>query len=545
MATYGAYEKDNVELLGRKRIYTDVDKITADNVIGVLQDALGIHSQNVASMAYLLRYEKGIQPLRRKKVIRKDINVEVVDNIANQVTEFKLGYNWGNPITYVQRGSRDANGNPPAKDDDAVSILNEMNDEEAAFAKDQELARFVEICGIGYQMVDVKREQEDDKDSKYKIKRDKHGISAFDLFVLNPMYAFVVYRNDIAETPVMGVTYRKLKNGDSFYTCITDDSRYEIKNVVEKIENGIRIEEKWSFNDSRKYYNSFNPLGMIPIVEFVRAYDRMGCFERQIPDMDALNIEVSDFANSVAQNTQEIWWGNDFEFPKDKDGNTQQAKSGQWIMTKTLANGTKPLIQPLSSTFDYGGVQANIESKRNTILQKCYVPLQTDPGGGSTANAMSLSSGWSAAENSALKEEQIIRRSKMMVLDLELRAIEINSHWYKNSPVLDLKISDVVPKFTRLKTYDLGTKTNSMIAMIKSGINGRVAMQTVDLFPDVAQAWNDSREMVEKLQESLVKKEEKNPEQSEKREMPDESDQVGNSPILDGMNTDKGGDVNG
>jgi predicted fused transcriptional regulator/phosphomethylpyrimidine kinase len=31
-------------------------------------------------------------------------------------------------------------------------------------------------------------------------------------------------------------------------------------------------------------------------------------------------------------------------FPKDKDGNTQQAKSGQWIMTKTLANGTKPLI---------------------------------------------------------------------------------------------------------------------------------------------------------------------------------------------------------
>ena len=180
MATYGAYEKDNVELLGRKRIYTDVDKITADNVIGVLQDALGIHSQNVASMAYLLRYEKGIQPLRRKKVIRKDINVEVVDNIANQVTEFKLGYNWGNPITYVQRGNRDANGNPPAKDDDAVSILNEMNDEEAAFAKDQELARFIEICGIGYQMVD--------------IKRVRTGTSVFDLFVLDPLYAFVIYR---------------------------------------------------------------------------------------------------------------------------------------------------------------------------------------------------------------------------------------------------------------------------------------------------------------------------------------------------------------
>lgn len=520
----GAYEKENIELLGRKRIYTDVDSITADNVISVLQDAVSIHGQNVAAMSYLLRYEKGIQPLQRKKVIREDININVVDNIANQVTEFKLGYNWGNPITYVQRGSRDMNQNPPETDDDAISVLNEMNDAESAFAKDQELARYVEICGIGHQMVDVKREN--------------NGRSAFDLFVPNPLYAFVVYRNDIAETPVMGVTFRRLQNGDKYYTCITADTRFEVKNVTE-IVNGIEKKEVWEFNSGRKNYRGEkNPLGLVPIVEFVRAYDRMGCFERQIPDMDALNIEVSDFANSVAQNTQEIWWGNDFEFPKDKDGNTKQAKSGQWIMTKTLANGTRPLIQPLASTFDYGGVQANIESKRNTILQKCYVPLQTDPGGGSTANAMSLSSGWSAAENSALKEEQIVRRSKMMVLELELEAIKLRSNWFPDSPVLNLKLSDVVPKFTRLKTYDLGTKTNSMIAMIKAGVNGRVAMQTVDLFPDVAQAWNDSREMIEKMQDALVKKDE-NFGQSEKREMPDSTDQAGNSPIIDGMNTAK------
>lgn len=527
----GAYEKENIELLGRKRIYTDADRITVNNVIDVLRESLPIHEQNVVAMAYLLRYDKGIQPLKRKKTIREDIDINVVDNIANQVVEFKLGYNWGNPITYVQRGARDVAGNPPEKDDDAVSILNEMNDEESAFAKDQEMARFVEICGIGYQMVDAKRE--------------RTGISAFDLYVPNPLYAFVVYRNNIEETPMMGVTYRKLKNGDSYYTCISADTRYEIRNVVE-IVNGIQREEIWEFNDPRKNYRGEkNPLNMVPLVEFVRAYDRMGCFERQIPDMDALNIEVSDFANSVAQNTQEIWWGNDFEFPKDKDGKAIPAKSGQWLLTKTLANGSKPLIQPLSSTFDYGGVQANIESKRNTILQKCYVPLQTDPGGGSTANAMSLSSGWSAAENSALKEEQIIRRSKMMVLALELEAIKLRSHWLEDSVVLDLKLSDVVPKFTRLKTYDLGTKTNSMIAMIKAGVNGRVAMQTVDLFPDVAQAWNDSREMIEKLQESLVKQDEKQP-IDDKREMPDNTDQVGNSPILDGMDTaNTGGDLDG
>ena len=516
MATYGAYKREDVELLGRKRIYTDVGEITADNIIGVLQDAISLHAENAAVISYLLRYEKGIQPLVRKKVIRKDIDIKVTDNIANQVTEFKLGYNWGNPITYVQRGNRDAAGNPPGPDDDAISMLNEMNDAEAAFAKDQELARYVEVCGIGYQMIGVKRVKDES--------------SAFDLYTLNPLYAFVVYANDIAETPLMGVTFRKLKDGDVYYTCITADTWYEIRNLTE-IVNGQPI-TSWDFGPRS---GERNPLGIVPIVEYIRAYDRMGCFERQIADMDALNVEVSDFANSVAQNTQEIWWGNDFEFPKDTDGNAKKPQSGQWLMTKTLANGTKPLIQPLSSTFDYAGVQANIESKRNTILQKCYVPLQTDPGGGSTANAMSLSSGWSAAENSALKEEQIIKRSKMMLLRLELAAIQLRGDWYSGTPILDLKLSDITPKFTRLKTYDLGTKTNSMIAMIKAGINGRVAMQTVDLFPDVAQAWNDSREMVEKIQESLVREEEPQP---EKRELPDASDQTGNSPILDGMNAE-------
>ena len=532
MATDGAYEKVNMELLGRKRIYTDVAVINEDNIISVLQEAVIVHEENSRQIAFLLNYEKGIQPLKRKKVIRDDIDIEVVDNIANQVTEFKLGYNWGNPITFVQRGNRDISGNPPAADDDAISILNEMNDYECMFAKDQELARYVEICGIGYQMIDIKRERND--------------ISAFVVYVPNPLYTFVVYRNNIAETPMMGVTFRTLESGDTYYTCYTNDAEYEVFNLW-KIVNGVRkqVWEVLTRTDSsgQEYTGVRNPLGMIPIVEFVRAYDRMGCFERQIPDMDALNIEVSDFANSVAQNTQEIWWGNDFEFPKDSEGRPVTARSGQWVMTKTTANGSKPLIQPLSSTFDYGGVQRNIESKRDTILQKCYVPLQTDPGGGSTANAMSLSSGWSAAENSALKEEQIIRRSKMQVLELELEAIKVRKDLFIDSPVIDLKISDVVPKFTRLKTYDLGTKTNSMIAMIKSGINGRVAMQTVDLFPDVAQAWNDSREMIEKFQESLVKEDEPQPEND--REMPDSTDQVGNSPILDGMNTNaNGGDNN-
>lgn len=507
------------ELRGRRRIYTDVEEITEKNVIEVLQDAILIHEQNRAEIAYLLAYEKGNQPLQREKKVRKEIDIRVVDNVANQITEFKLGYDWGNPISYVQRGTKDLSGNNPNQDDDAISMLNEMNDAEGAPAKDQEMARFIEVAGIGFQMVDIKQEYE--------------GDSVFDLLTLNPLFTFCIYRNTARQQKMAGITYRTLKNGERYFTVYTKDRRFEIKNGHEIVNGDKQENDKWGFLPRS---GEKNPIGMIPIVEFIRGYDRMGCFERQISDMDALNIEVSDFVNSVAQHVQGIWWGNDFDLPVNKEtGETEPPVANQWLMTKTTANGKTPLLKALSSELNYSGVQSNIENKRNTILQKCYVPLQSDPGGGSTGTAMSMSSGWSAAEASACKKELIIRRSKMEVIKLELAAIKKSPDVPAGSPLLLLKASDVYPKFTRQKTFDLGTKTNSMVAMIKNGIHGRIAMQTVDLFPDVAQAWNDSKELIEKFQESLFEKKEAT---EKDREQQDLTDQTGNSPILDGMNTE-------
>ena len=530
-STYGgAYQKENIELFGRRRIYTDVRKIDESNVIHVLQESLPFHESNRTEIAFLLRYEKGYQPLKRKKVIRPDIDVQVADNIANQIVEFKLGYHWGYPKSFVQRGDRNLNANNPDIDDDAITLLNQMNESEQAFKKDQELARFIEITGIGYQMVDIKREYEE-------------GGSVFDLNTLNPMYSFVVYHNDIRETPAMSVTYRQLKNGDRYFTCITPERRYEIKNEVE-IVNGDRKKEEW-VHGARS--GEKNPFGKVPVVEFIRAFDRMGCFERCVSDIDALNIEVSDFCNATAQATQEIWWMNDADFPVDPNtGEKIKPVSGQWLRTQTTPNG-RPSIQPLSSTFNYAGVQENIVNKRNIILQKCYVPLQTDPGGGSTATAMSMSSGWSAAEAVAAKQEDIIRGSVMDIVDLELIAIKKSGYLPDGHILYELNKSDIQPKFTRQKTFDLGTKTNAFVTLVKSGVNGRTAMQVVDLFPDIAQAWADSKETIELVQAALfMGASPVNALLTNDRIMSDTTDQSVNSPILDGMKQvdySQGGDV--
>ena len=508
------------ELTGRRRIYSDVDKITRDNIFKVLEEAMVVHMKNANEMTLLMRYEKGVQPLVREKTIRKEVNIKVSDNIANQITEFKLGYVWGQPITYVQRGNKDLRSSTDSQNeiqDDGISMLNELNDSEYAFSKDQELGRYVEINGVGYQFVDIKK--------KYD------GLAPFDLVTLNPLFAFCIYRNSALQEKLAGVTFRRTESGDVYYTVFTPDTRYEIKNMQTIIDGTVK-KNKWSFmrRNGEK----------IPIVEFNRSTDRTGCFERQISDMNALNVEVSDFANSVAQTTQEVFFGVGFELPKDSNGKTQAPVGGQWIIANGTTNGATPLLKGVSSSFDYQGVQQNIVSKRNTILQKAYVPIQTDPGGGSTGSAMNMSSGWSAAENSACKEEQILRRGKAEIVELEMIAIKSTNDIPFDSPLRSLEFSDIKPKFIRNKTYDLATKVNSMVAMIKAGVNGRVAMEQVDLFPDVAQAWADSKKTIEDYQKSLIKKDTQQP--AQKREMSDLSDQTGNSPILDGMKTDNGGD---
>ena len=54
---------------------------------------------------------------------------------------------------------------------------------------------------------------------------------------------------------------------------------------MREITNGKKPKNPWSF---MQHSGEINPLKMIPIVEFNRATDRTGCFERQISDMNAL-----------------------------------------------------------------------------------------------------------------------------------------------------------------------------------------------------------------------------------------------------------------
>lgn len=163
---------ETVELFGRSQLFTDKVNIDRNNILEVLDEAFVLHEKNRSEMAYLFNYVKGRQPiLQREKQIRPEVNEKIVDNMASEILGFKLGYEFGSPITYVQRARKDIkSGNAlfsfvkklfssdeSKKEDMRVAALNEMMVEECKAAKDLQLAKDVKTCGVGYQLILPKR----------------------------------------------------------------------------------------------------------------------------------------------------------------------------------------------------------------------------------------------------------------------------------------------------------------------------------------------------------------------------------------------------
>lgn len=510
----------STEYKGRKKIYTDVSEITDKNVISVLNRALIDHQNNRTQIDFLVNFEKGLQPLQREKTVRKEIDIKSISNLAHQITEFWLGYFWGNHMAFVQKSDKHPKGSIPSDNDSAITLLNQMYDAEDMEKKDQMLAYYLEVVGICPQMIDIKREEDE---------------SAFDLVTLNPRYAFVVYSSDAYEKPMLGVSFSENEDGSKIYTCISKDRVYIIKDAS-KIVNGKKNEYKFHMERS----GEANPFGMINIIEFERSTDRTGVFERQIDELNALNILESDLVNDVAQTTQANWWGNDIELERDDDGNIKGIQGGQWILTKTNGSGQKPDIKSLVLNYDYAGVLQNIQAKHDGILERTFTPKQTEQSGGSTTGATSLSSGWTATEAVACKQAQIVKSGYKERNKLALIAIQKSPFVSADSELMKLKNTDIEIRPIRQKTFDMATKINSLATMIQNQVHPRVAMESIDFFPNLAEAIEDSVPQMLEYQKMLREKSNKasettqnNPNPDKKRIMADSSDQVTNSPLKD------------
>lgn len=506
-----------MELFGRKQIFCDKTNIDKTNILEVLGEAYAIHEQNRAEMLYLFEYVKGRQPiLDREKQIRPEINEKIVDNMASEVLEFKLGYEFGSPISYVQRARKDIKSrnalfsffkklftsDESKKEDLRVSAINEMMVEECKAAKDLQLAKDVKTCGVGYRLI--------------LPKKIKTGVSVFDLLVLNPMNTFVVYSNDAYREPILGVSYFPHRDGSVTFGCYT-------KQFYFKIEMGItKGFEDW-------FEEKPNTVGMVPIIEYINDYDRMGCFERVIPLMDALNTIDSDRVNDIAQHVQNILWGDNVALDTEQ---YKKLRDDGMILTKS-EQGRTATLKYLESVLNQSENQTLVDYVKQQILDITNTPSRSELSGGSTGSATNMSTGWMAAETDAKEKEQIWSASERRETAVILKIIKDSNE--VDADIAELNLSDIEIKFSRSRTYDLATKCNSLSALIGIGIDPLRAIEVVGLFTDPQQVALDSAERIDRIlfKDNQTGTEDTSNGDPYKKNQPDMSDQPSKVSVAD------------
>lgn len=447
-------------------ITTDAKEINKNNICDVLNKAMSDHLYNAGQIERLLEYEKGNQNiLYRKKEVRPEINNKIVENHAHEIVNFKVGYVFGQPVSYVQRANKDSS-NTESSGDSIVNVLNEMMFEEGKYYKDQELARTFTICGVGYRMI-----------TPYK---EKKGVSEFRITNLDPCSTFVVYSANVFHEPMMGVSYWVDKENSIHYTVYTKTKVYKIEGKYVKTLN---------FKGDLK--ERINGIGEIPIIEYKNDDMRMGTFERVLGLLEAINLCTSDRLNGLAQFIQSLLWFNDIGI--DKEQFNELRKEGG-ISTRSLSD-KQPILQYIKTELNQTEVQTLADYLYMQVLQITGTPARGQSSGGNTGVALMLGeSGWQLAEENAQSTEILFGNSERQMLLVIKNIIERS----KSNNISKVCVADIDIKFNKNKISNLLNKTQALMNLQSAGINMRHAIKTVDLFSDPQQVYMDSKEQLEK-----------------------------------------------
>lgn len=429
-----------MQMFGRRKIYTDVERITAENVVDVLLKALTTHAENSTEIQYLWNYYRGKTPILGKtKEIRENINHKICVNRANEIVTFKLGYGFGEPIQYILRG----------QDEGLTDEINELNEcmfQENKQAEDNSLAEWMYVAGVGMRMVLPGK----DKDEPFKI------------YTLDPRNSFVVRYNGLGEPVVMGVKFVLKENQLPVYSVYTNDSYFEI-------ENGVLTK------------NEPHVLGCVPMFEYPANSARLGAFEIVLPLLDAINEVESNRLDDVVQ------FVNSFLALLGGSIDEETVKNLDEYKMLCLPEGVD--AKYLSVALQQGDTQVLADSLYTYVLTICGMPNRN--GGSSTSDtgsAVIMRDGWESAEAQMKSVENEFKRSEKEFLKLVLRIM-------KDMTGTELTAKKITIKFSRRNYDNLQTKSQVLTTMLNNPkIHPKLAFVHCGLFLDPEGAYLQSKE---------------------------------------------------
>ena len=444
---------DTRTMYGRRVITTDVAEITAENVVEVLEEAMKLHEKNRSEIDYLWKYLKGEQPiLTREKTVRPEICNRIVENRANEIVSFKVGYLCGEPIQYVGRNCEESVTA-------GVGTLNEYMFLVDKPALDQEVVEWGMICGTANRMVLTNDAYNADSDE-----------APFEMYTLDPRDSFVVYSNDVKRRRMLGVKYNTDSFGAKTFSAYTDTLYFLIKDgkVTEVKAHG---------------------LGEEPIIEYPANNARLGAFEIVLPLLDAINNIESNRMDGVEQFIQAFVKFINCDITKEyfealKDLGAIKVKS---------SDGQQADVDIVTNELNQQQTQNLKEDIYKAILSICGLPSMSDGSTSDSSNngAVILKNGWQGAETRAKDSELMFMRSEKEVLRLVLKLCG-------GLADLNLKLKDIDMKFTRRNYDNIQSKSQVLVSMLQQPkVHPLLAFTHCGLFSDPESAYTMSNEYYE------------------------------------------------
>lgn len=456
---------DNTKkMYGRRMITTDATDITDKNILKELDKTLIKHRLNRGEIEYLWNYYRGKQPiLERTKQIRPEICNRIVENRANEIVSFKVGYLCGEPIQYIGR-----NGDESVSK--GVSLLNEMMFSENKATQDKEVIEWQMICGTAYRLVlpDSPFDEDD---------------APFEMYTLDPRDSFVVYSNEVGNKPLLGVRYCTDENGIATYSV------YSAKHF-------------WKVRDAKIIESKAHALGMIPIFEYPSNNARLGAFEIVLPLLDAINNVASNRIDGIEQFVQAFWKFIGCSIDKKK---FEEFKELGAILVPPNDNGGGNVdVDLIVKELNQDQVQTLVDYMYQTVLTVCGMPNRN--GGSSTSDtgsAVLLRDGWSLAEARAKDSELMFKRSEQNMLKLVLRICRDTEN--VPSEVNALRLKDIAFQFTRRNYEAIQSKSQVLVSMLQQNkIHPRLAFQHCGMFTDPEDAYRISQEYYDEQMEKAA-----------------------------------------
>ncbi len=438
-----------VNYYGREKIVTDVEEITAENVLQIMPTLYNKHRSNQAQIDFLYNYYRGKQPVYgRVKEIRPEICNKIVENWAYAIVSFKTGYLCSSPVQYVS-------GKSKVDLTEEIDRLNDIMDSHGKPSVDKDLIEWQMICGTSYR----------------SLFPDKDEIITIDS--LDPRKTFAIYSNDIT--------------GKHLGSCY----------VSEKRENGKPVRymtvytPKWIFTLKGKGIASVeeNKLGMIPIMEYPANNSRLSAIEIVIDLLNAINNIDSNRLDGVEQFIQSLL----VVYNADIGEETANTLREKGLIALKSTGDCNADIKIISEQLDQNQTQTLKEDLISRVREIVGLPSQGDGNSNDSSNngAMLLKGGWENAETRARETEVMFKRSEIPFLNLLFKILTTKES-------LSLTTEDVDIRFTRRNYENIQVKSQVLTTMLSSGkIHPKLAFESCGMFIDPEEAYNMSREYEE------------------------------------------------